>query len=1255
MWGNNNSNHSSKKTSNTSVRDENVNHSEKRTFFKLSDKFNNNTTNDFKSVKSLKNYWDNRIKLLSSSVPEQLNKVSLNSKQKSSTLAPTTATACATPANRNDLVNNNLNKVKTRSTTLDSISAKNYLNSFKAEEKSASGESNRRTDVLSKFVPFYSTIFRSASKDQSKNCNPKTPNNILVNSNFKRSSLDLTAPAANSNALPKETESSGNLNKRFRPNSDYIHYNNFPLIAATPSGSKIHWAKREDIFTKRNNKKQQQQQEEQSQKQIPSMSHEQLELTPEQEYNINKNKSINVKKSPNTAEKTTFVDKSRLLNTNKKMSILKKENISSSDTGGNKTEMDTFLSSDDKTLSANNDKFVQNNNSKNSTISSNNSALDTPRKSSNPSRKYSFKTNTVSPYHKKMGSTSSGSKVAALTLRFNQLIQQDASLLDEVKKRGRTLHKTGNHVYKIKEESESMRRKAYKNDENSDCNSNISGRSGSKKSLVKKRPSIRTLMQTQQTAEITNAKTIHRVKDTIQLFEPHQEAAVSGQGSGNGNTEATPTTLIRQDSNSSNKVKPKIPDKSELVKKKTKDLQINNSNNIKGVLKNVDKVLNDKIPIISKNDDRISVNNKVLRSAIEIQIKQQALEEHEQMQNHLKRRSFMSSHTQQRVGSAAEKPRERSSELLLLQDKAIEQTIPEEPMETNEINPTEPIVTAVEPMITATITDELPLIEPQSLSSDLETRKDDELIVDNSGKFKKKSPEESKNKLSKIYEKFRFRPFFSGPKNLSIKGDLKLSQSTPVLSELQDNPEVAKHSEDKLNPDQSLVDAICSVSDKIDSISKSTTCLSGPTELETPPVQPNQSFLFRSTSKPQFYSTCDITEDNTELVEAFNNIVISKTQSMDELILPVPQSTMDYLPTVPADDSMEEIEEEMEKVAMVLSKHDEILEKTEIEKNIDSFVYISHELCATETAENVINANQGYSANCDNIYQALPSAKTNTVDDQLDNVSVNSYESFEQNNYEAVEDLKKNYSTSTATKCPAKMEDEYEICDPPEPPPPRKQTMLYAGNEFALPPPQRNVNNTSSSNVNNCTSNYERIKYEDVPARPPKSPNLQLKTPIVPLPPRNAVANVFMAIPPAQPPIAGGTSVEEEIENEYEENIYDFIKHHDDHSHRGNINYESSIKNNSNHINIRKSYDSVSILSNCYESINLKHDFMRQNGLHYAGSLTTLSSDHKTNSLYGMSGIQSITPPSERGSDGSDEWVDISDEEDEHTKMKFIM
>uniref|UniRef100_A0A182U3R0 Uncharacterized protein n=1 Tax=Anopheles melas TaxID=34690 RepID=A0A182U3R0_9DIPT len=68
------------------------------------------------------------------------------------------------------------------------------------------------------------------------------------------------------------------------------------------------------------------------------------------------------------------------------------------------------------------------------------------RKGNTPTRKISFMNN-ISPYNRKLLACN-GTKVAALTSKFNQMIQQDAGLLAQVQKRGGYLHKCGNVAYK---------------------------------------------------------------------------------------------------------------------------------------------------------------------------------------------------------------------------------------------------------------------------------------------------------------------------------------------------------------------------------------------------------------------------------------------------------------------------------------------------------------------------------------------------------------------------------------------------------------------------------------------------------------------------------------------------------------------------------------------------------------------------------------------------------------------------------------
>lgn len=170
------------------------------------------------------------------------------------------------------------------------------------------------------------------------------------------------------------------------------------------------------------------------------------------------------------------------------------------------------------------------------------------------SRKFSFKTAASTASYKKTAATSSnGNKVAQIAQRFNQMIQQDASLLDEVKKRGTVvLHRSGGCVYKIKEEKVDKVRKSVNDDVFDDAASlpSIGKNSTRKKSSLKKRPSIRILVESPK-------KNGGNVLSKKQLYE---------------------TNIVNKETIV---IKPKVPDKSERVLEKTKELKIKKLNEVK--------------------------------------------------------------------------------------------------------------------------------------------------------------------------------------------------------------------------------------------------------------------------------------------------------------------------------------------------------------------------------------------------------------------------------------------------------------------------------------------------------------------------------------------------------------------------------------------------------------------------------------------------------------------------------------------------
>lgn len=394
---------------------------------------------------------------------------------------------------------------------------------------------------------------------------------------------------------------------------------------------------------------------------------------------------------------------------------------------------------------------------------------------------------------------------------------------------------------------------------------------------------------------------------------------------------------------------------------------------------------------------------------------------------------------------------------------------------------------------------------------------------------------------------------------------------------------------------------------RLDQFSRSEHCLSWEDEKKyqkmARDMKPNKSFLF---SNPP-------SDHTTKVVEAINPFVLNKTRSMDEtrfrstcLMTQVSldekrmehifQETDDLLRLVKVNEDVKsEDDYEIIKHPDDVSEINKVIETTEVQLPVESFVHVEYKrITKNSTTNNAADeTHDSYS-----IYQSISEARSSHRKDN-DCDSVTSYESFE--NYESVDEL-------LLEKI--KQENGYEICSPPDPPPPRKSDVSMDFSTIttpALPVPKRNLNHFNDlQKSESSSSNYEKIKYDKAPPpRPPKSPCLY-KTDD-----RLILSNEC-----------------DTNEHDYEENIYDTIK----------------------------SMDANSVTG--YESINSTNNqgfLLRARALKHSDSGSTMSSDQKTNSLYGtVAGRQSITPPSEGGSENSDEWMDISDGE-EDMKHKFVV
>lgn len=293
----------------------------------------------------------------------------------------------------------------------------------------------------------------------------------------------------------------------------------------------------------------------------------------------------------------------------------------------------------------------------------------------------------------------------------------------------------------------------------------------------------------------------------------------------------------------------------------------------------------------------------------------------------------------------------------------------------------------------------------------------------------------------------------------------------------------------------------------------------------------------------------------------------------------------------------------------------------------------SYEIVSRLAAENPPNGTEDE----ENIYQSLCEVKGDTA-------SVKSYESFE--NYDEIAQSILDNKISLSELLAG--EDDYIFPEKaPEPPPPRKNTIpkisspILTSTTSSLVQHDLQVpklkSNYELQKSNSCASTtYEKIKYDQLPTLCQQQK--------LPLPPRNdANENIYDTIKSG--------------DNRALLIAYDNIpdktdKTPDGESFTNGDDNDNPYKNSKN--------DTMSIISNCYESISLKQNYSTINQImRHAISTTTLTSEHRINSIYGTMIGQSLTPPSDRSaSDNSDEWIDLSDEENDVenvTDNRFIV
>lgn len=759
-------------------------------------------------------------------------------------------------------------------------------------------------------------------------------------------------------------------------------------------------------------------------------------------------------------------------------------------------------------------------NSSSSLATSNNDSVTSSKKSTGHHgipRKCSFRTNLYQSNHRKMvlSSAPGGSKVAALTHRFNQLSQQDSDRIREEVRRNKhvIVHRVNGKVFKVMTEE----------------------------TASKKLPLVNRLSSESSPARLLQKKGSIKRKDRPPVA-----------------TKSSPKT---ETANNVAQIKPKVPDKSPEVIMRTKVIAERNvviKSNMTAINKSTLFRLSEgkELNAISKDYSDIISNgmldknpscellSSISTTGLSISRKKNNDEKLTETLNPLS----MPTH------SLSSDETEKSYKNISIDNKHLSAVC-----KSNETT------------------------SSQESTSSIDTK---DLTIPNEIDEVPK-----KKKYVRLYEKFRFRPSFMSSNKKAL---LRIS---PDTSHVSHEPDSDLPHDDPASVIK-IVEAISKASQRIELLSKSESCLL--TTADDRSIQPNESFLFKSTT-----NTCysDYHQHASGLVEAINPCVLGKSRSMDEALFAENVMGDGFKHECPAkieEDDYEIISPPDEVHLTQIYKLDEDIIETQNPAKFSletqpSFLYKSLAKKGNTMLEEPIVKSE---VDCSDIYQSIAEVFNIKPTDQD---SINSYESFE--NYECVDEKLLEQ---------IKNENGYEICEPldppPEPPPPRHSCPNQAVNspEPPLPVPKRNFQNFSIIKSDSLSSNYELIKYDKVPPRPPKS---------CPLPPE--------PIPPLNTSEEDTSSPDTEYDTE---NIYDTIK--------------SAARRLPNQKQVY------------YDTIGRQPSFLRTKRLSKismadSDSGSTLSSDNKTNSLYGsaLSRRESVSPPSEPSDNNSDDWIDISDGE----------
>lgn len=991
------------------------------------------------------------------------------------------------------------------------------------------------------------------------------------------------------------------VRKYSRPESSNLNDSHFPQVSAT--GGKIHWAKRDDIFTTK-------------------------VKSPTENTNKNSDSIMSVKTNKTNGSTATAPSSSSSSTNNNNGKTFESKTLENVVNKSSKTSRN--VRSDSMTSSIA------------SSIGSTNSS-----NTNSASRKISFKTNpsTTSSYmNKKLAANNSGNsnKVAQIAQRFNQMIQQDATILEEVKKRGGlVVHRSGGRVFKIKEEKAativasatsnsnnsdkgngSLTKKSINNNSVDDTSAAISDdaislpsigkNSTRKKSSLRKRPSIRIMVESPRKDGNGN------VLSKRQLYEANV---------------VNKETIV---------IKPKVPDKSERVLAKTKELKS------KKMLNEIMKT--EATKAISTNASNKELNNKNNKSNTDIN-----------NSNNIKEEDPLP-----KIDETIEPIKDTTSSKNNFRKIYDKLTFRSTFLYGKKVHNKQEMTS------TCSIQKEIIVTE-----ANVDEKEGKIEIATESNK--PSNDEQSCDLASEIDDDFELKP-------IDLNLNVYFNNENLSNNAIEDNKNITSQGP-PIDDDSQINDVT------IESVNANTKLENQQQQQSTIDMKPNSSFLFRTQPSTKVDTACDTfirsmlnensTPNDVDNIEAnlpSKTNLSASTVSVEECNVDDPlsakveiQEENDY-EIISREDSNDNDIDMLAKMQKRNFECDDIDDKsnnsnakTGLKNETERIVEIEIEAEEEEEEEQQV----------ENIYQSLCEVK-GSINNGGDTISVKSYESFE--NYDEIKqnilDNKINLSDIL------KSEDDYIFPEaiseiPPELPAPRQKHSIPKISSPILTSTTSNLVQANLSvpklcNINyelqksnSCNSTtYERITYDQLPKH---SKHHQQQT-YQPLPPRNNANN-------------NNTNINKNIQQSTE-NIYDTIKNGDTRSISTDYEKIPELDNSCSDKNIRRKdaqrkqedcesfdmsddgdnpyknskNDTMSIISNCYESISLKQSYSTINQiLRHAISTTTLSSEHRINSIYGIG--QSLTPPSDRsgGSDNSDEWIDVETEDEAETNDRFIV